>query len=524
MAFSPAGATAAVVLHPQPLLTGPSAEWMPVEVFTAAGMQQFGVDPVQIREAVLLLFPPDGARRTPEFGVIVRFSQPYSAEALLAKLPHPPGVEFEGKKLYAISGPERLGMTLPDDHTIVVANGPTALQQMLTAKDADSPLIKLLKSVDCSATSTAIVSVDAMRDLVDQALAHAPPLPPPLADFLKVPKLTSAVFFRVDLAKEPGVNLTLRAADEAAAGELLRLVQQGLAMARQAVLLEMARDMQRQPVAPDDPVQQAFAKYASRMSNRMVNRTFDLLQPVQAGRDVRIALRADSSNPAVSVAVVGVLVALLLPAVQAAREAARRNQSMNNLKQIGLSLLNYENAYNQFPARAVFDKEGKPLLSWRVQMLPYLEESALYKQFHLDEPWDSPNNKPLIARIPPTFCNPARPVDGKTNYLAPVGPGLMFEGTSSRKMNQITDGTSNTILVVEANEERAVEWTKPDDLDVNLDKPLAGLGQFNPNGILAVFGDCHVDRLPNDISPDVLKALFTIGGGEPVSVDQIHPR
>ena len=497
---------------------------MPVEVFTAAGLQQFGVDPVQIREAVVVFGPPQGNSPEPDVGTVLRFSQPYALAAILAKLPLKEA-EVGEQKIYELTQPgQQLCVHFPDDRTIVLSPTRAMLLQMLAAKAVDSPLVKLLTTTNCSASLTAIVSLDAMRDLVDQGMAHAPQLPPPLADFLKVPKLTSVVFFRVDLAGQPSVNLTLRATDEAAAAEILRVEQHGLAMARQILLAQMMQGMQQGQPASDDPVQQATQRYTTRLTHRMVDGLFNLLQPVQAGRDVRISLRSESSDAAVSVAVVGVLVALLLPAVQAAREAAHRNQSMNNLKQIGLSLLNYENAYGHFPARATFDKEGKPLLSWRVQMLLFLDEVPLYKQFHLDEPWDSPNNKPLIARIPPTFCNPGRPIDGKTNYLAPVGPGLMFEGTSGRKMNQITDGSSNTILVVEANEDRAVEWTKPDDLEVNLDKPLAGLGQFNHNGILAVFGDCHVDRLPNDISPDVLKALFTIGGGEPVSVDQIHPR
>jgi len=501
--FIPAGATAAAIFHPQPLLTGPNAEWMPVEVITASGMQQFGVDPVQIREAVFLFFPPDAARPMPAFGVIVRFSQPYSAAALLAKLPNPQEAEADGKKIYALPGPDHLCLSLPDERTILLAAGPATLGQMLAAKDADSPLIKLLKVIDCSATYTAIASLDAMRDLIDQGLAHAPPLPPPLADFLKAPKLTSAAFFRLDLAHEAQINLTLRALDEPSAAELLKLVQQGLAMGRQVALGQMMAAQR----GGNDAVQQAGLKYTTRIVNRM----FDLVQPVQAGRDVKVSLHFDSN-----VAVVGVLIGLLLPAVQSAREAARRMQSANNLKQIGLAMFTHETVFGQFPPRAIFDKDGKPLLSWRVKILPYLDEQALFDEFHLDEAWDSPHNKPLLAKMPPVYRNPNRPVDTKTNYLLPVGTGAVFEGKTGRKIAEITDGTSNTILLVEANEDQAVEWTKPDDLEVNLEKPLAGLGQLRPNGFYAVFCDGSVHMLRNDVSPAVLKALFTIAGGEPI--------
>ncbi len=101
-------------------------------------------------------------------------------------------------------------------------------------------------------------------------------------------------------------------------------------------------------------------------------------------------------------------VALLLPAVQAARQAARRTVSMNNLKQIALAMLNYVEAKGAFPPAYIADKTtGKPLLSWRVAILPYLEREDLFKEFHLDEPWDSQHNKALIPRMPRVYRSPA---------------------------------------------------------------------------------------------------------------------
>ena len=285
-------------------------------------------------------------------GVILRFSQPYAVAALLAKLPLQ-AAEVEGKKIYEITRGEKLCVHFPDEHTIVLSPTRAMLAQMLAAKGVNSPLVKLLTTTNCSATFTAIVSLDAMRDLIDKGMARAPQLPPPLADFLKVPKLTSVVFVRFDLAGQPSANLTLRATDEPSAAELLRLTQQGLAMARQAMLAQMMQGMQHGQPAADDPVQQAAMRCATRVTHRMVNGLFELLQPVQAGRDVKISLHSDSSDAAVSAAVIGVLVALLLPAVQAAREAARRAQSANNLKQIALGMFSYETAYGQFPAGGV---------------------------------------------------------------------------------------------------------------------------------------------------------------------------
>src|SRR5262249_54155708 len=92
---------------------------------------------------------------------------------------------------------------------------------------------------------------------------------------------------------------------------------------------------------------------------------------------------------------------LLMPAVQKVRMAAGNAQGQNNLKQIALAMHNYNDAYNgKLPAHAIYSKDGKkPLLSWRVAILPFIEQDNLYQQFHLDEPWDSEHNKKLIPML-----------------------------------------------------------------------------------------------------------------------------
>src|SRR6202789_1676353 len=110
----------------------------------------------------------------------------------------------------------------------------------------------------------------------------------------------------------------------------------------------------------------------------------------------------------VVIAIIAVLIALLLPAVQAAREAARRAQCVNNLKQIGLAMHNYHSANDAFPMPAITDKDGKPLLSRRVAILPYIEKQELYNKFKLEEPWDSPHNKALLKEMPTTYLCPSQ--------------------------------------------------------------------------------------------------------------------
>ena len=170
-----------------------------------------------------------------------------------------------------------------------------------------------------------------------------------------------------------------------------------------------------------------------------------------------------------------------LAASQAAREAAQRTQSLNNLKQIGLAMQNHHSVYKVLPARAKFDNDGKPLLSWRVLLLPFLEERALYDEFRLDEPWDSEHNKPLLEKMPKVYADPRVTVAaGTTAYQAVVGPGTVFDGKKGMRMKQITDGTSATIFVVEASADKAVPWTKPDDWEFDPNNAAGGLGNNMP--------------------------------------------
>jgi prepilin-type processing-associated H-X9-DG protein len=220
---------------------------------------------------------------------------------------------------------------------------------------------------------------------------------------------------------------------------------------------------------------------------------------------------------------VGTWIALTLPAVQAAREAARRSTCVNNLKQIALAMHNYHAANNAFPASAVPDKDGKPLLSWRVQLLPYLEQGALYNEFHLDEPWDSPHNKELIERMPPLFHCPDSPEanlkKGLTTYRGYKGDGTVFEGEEPHSIAEITDGTSNTIMVVESKD--AVPWTKPDDLPFDADpqKPFVMPSSPHPGGFNVAFCDGSVRFLKDTINKIVLRALITRNGGEVIAAD-----
>ncbi len=203
-------------------------------------------------------------------------------------------------------------------------------------------------------------------------------------------------------------------------------------------------------------------------------------------------------------------------------ESAGRNKSTNNMKQLGLAAFNYMDKYGAFPPAYSTDKGGKRLLSWRVYLLPYLDQDKLYKEFHLDEPWDSEHNKKLIARMPAVFrssANPKLTADGLTTYLAPLGDATMWPGAKGVRIVEVTDGTSQTIFLVDADDDHAVVWTRPEDMNYDAKAPMNGLGGRYQGGFLASFADGSVHFISKSITKATLQALFTRNGGEVIGSD-----
>ncbi|HZW31137.1 MAG TPA: DUF1559 domain-containing protein, partial [Isosphaeraceae bacterium] len=242
---------------------------------------------------------------------------------------------------------------------------------------------------------------------------------------------------------------------------------------------------------------------------------------------------------------------LVVPAVTTARAAARRTMSVNNLKQIALAFHNYHDANGCFPSPVLLGGKNKSIpYSWRVALLPFLAQQDLYNQYNFDEPWDGPNNRKLLDKMPAIYTypgpdgSPSSPTNssyfvftGPSTVLS-VGPGQGPAGGAAGMIGpkgavpggakaaavpagpgiaDITDGTSNTILAVEA--QREIPWTKPEDIPFEPKGPLPELGGFTPDGFNAVFADGAVRYIKKSIAPVVLRALITRDGGEPLGRD-----
>ena len=247
-----------------------------------------------------------------------------------------------------------------------------------------------------------------------------------------------------------------------------------------------------------------------------------LLPKVMQGRRDKegIVFQGDQTLPGLdAVAAVPSVLPLLVPAVQQARGAARRVESQNDMKQLMLAMLNYETDHTAFPTAYSKAKNGKPGLSWRVYLLPYLEEQALFKSFHLDEPWDSPHNKKLIEKMPDVFRpNASKAPKGHTVYLAIRHQDgvIATPDKGAVRFRDIQDGSSNTIVMMRVPDANAVPWTKPDDFEVgaNGDLPFAQWAQSGMKQLLVAFCDSSVQSIPITISAKTFRALCTKSGGE----------
>ncbi|WP_254508759.1 DUF1559 family PulG-like putative transporter [Anatilimnocola floriformis] len=310
-------------------------------------------------------------------------------------------------------------------------------------------------------------------------------LPPEVGGGQGQDLLDALQWMSVALEPPPKLSLkwTIQSKTEAAAAGLRPRILAGINLAGdQAKLKELMPD---------------FAELAIRLTPAVKG---DRLELNLAGADIEPLVKQLQAGP-----------------LKLMRSAAGQAQSMNNLKQIALAMHNYADANGKFPGAASLSKDGKPLLSWRVHILPFVEQEALFKEFHLDEPWDSEHNRKLIPFMPEIYLDPVHPeiaVVGKTIYAVPVGEKSAFSVPGGIKFASIVDGTSNTIMTVTLPAESAVIWTKPDDWNFDPKDPAAGLLDGKRTKFLTAFCDGSVRTLPATIDRKDLRRLVQMNDGE----------
>jgi len=517
-AFLTPEAVVAVSLRPRQVLTNPALAMLPIEVAQAAGEKYLGMDATNIVRAIVVGEAPMGAK--PYYAVVLQANQAWDLGKLAPELTaHTKPGKIAGRDCLVSANPALPCMMVLREKTLIAASQGMMEKLMNREREsAEGVLAQLVAARPAGDDLYTAVDLKALRPLIQFGLMQArQETPAEFQKFLDIPMLLQSVELAVNLTSERPSSLVASAANSADAQKVEELITEGVKLARANMQAGMEAQI-AQLRSSDDPVERAMAAYADRMSGDYGN----AFAPQRDGdRFVIFDTSGTDTNQLTYIAVIGVLVALLLPAVQAAREAARRNQSTNNLKQLILAMHVHHDTHRTFPAQAIHSADGKPLLSWRVAILPYIEQQALYEQFHLDEPWDSDHNKKLITKMPELFVDPSSmlaPEQGKSTFAAVAGADKFMDGSAKgRSFRTFTDGTSNSIAIVEVSDDAAPIWTKPDDWSPAAGNPLQGLGGRHPGGFNAAFCDGSVQFIADAIDQKVWNALLTINGGEVIN-------
>ncbi|WP_158265378.1 DUF1559 domain-containing protein [Blastopirellula marina] len=511
--FLPPQATLAVVVKPKAIYGSPLLQMVPWEVLNVKSKELAGI-PIQSIDSVLVVASPPGTSGEPEIGMVVKLNQATPLENLLIPIREAgelTGAVWPGTNKNYLKGSSQVKFDVypVDDKTYILAM-PEALKSMLAQKETPqaSPLAKLVQTDRQPAEAQAFLVMEPIRELAQFLVAD-----PKLQGFpglKELPGQLEHIQIIGDLDMEKGgLTVKLTAKNPGQAEEVKKTVSQLLDLAVQ-IAIQVG-----QPPKTNEAEENAFRQYVERVSKTLRA----ALEPEASGNQVTMTTVGKSgTSPQVMIASG---TAVLMPLIATARQQAFRSGSVNNLKHIMLAMHNYHDTFGKLPANS-YDENGKPLLSWRVHILPFVEQAALYQQFHLDEPWDSEHNRKLVAMMPVQYLSPSTKgelaAQGKTRYQMPLGEGLPGSVKKRLRFQDLTDGLSNIIAVAEVPASDAVIWTRPDDFHVNMDSPLESFLPGDTKGFNSARYDGSVQyMLKKELADNILKALLTHQGGEAVN-------
>ena len=533
--FIPNETQAFIVVRPADLLS--RREMKPLTDFlanpeNAATSTPWGLDLREIEQLSVTVIPPLQPRPNAAFpfgAVTIRATRPHEFQKLIENAaPQATRVPASGREYFVSDENGGIAWFRPDDRTIVfgsvqdvarmIASGPEANWERLTSGPAAQAI--------ADAHYAIVVDTALVESLLSQAQGQQPGgarRETPAAAiktmlqsaYAPLWEQSESVTFALRLEDKLTVEWLFASETEQNAEAVRRTIEALLTLGRN--MSGKAADTLRRETAgqPGEPAVTAALKLAEEL---LANAEIE-----QNDGGVRLSTSADLQDAQTGA------IAALTESVKAARGAARRAQSMNNLKQIGLAFHNYADQHGRFPPAVLYGPDGKTPHSWRVALLPYLDQEALYRQYRLNEPWDSPNNKKIAETAMPIYRHPDAPQDSTSAaYFALVGENTIFTGEKAagdkagRAFRDITDGTSNTILVVEA--QRDIPWTKPEDIPFDPEKDLPELGGYTEGGFHAAFADGSVKFIADAIEATTLKALISRAGNEVIDHEKLNPR
>jgi hypothetical protein len=461
--------------------------------------KRLGVPMESIERVTLVIHSPKDEQPV----VIVGTVEPYDRKKILeAVLPGAQEHRLKSASYYTAKGKGRAAMHFVNDRVYVCGLVEDVVQQLAAAPrpDAGGPLRAALHLA--GQKHHVLAGANLPEDLLSELNDRAPrqsnqSLEMAVMQALKPLLEVRSASLTIDVAEEADVRIQLFFPTEPKAKAALWPARDGLAVVRLAIR-SLAGQLEKEigvknPESLVKPLESALQAAVIEQHGAALHGAFHV--------PGELAMNAFPG--------------LFRASVQLSRGVGDRGTSANNLRQVALAMHNYHDIHGSFPAAATYSKDGKPLLSWRVAILPFIEQENLYQQFKLDEPWDSTHNKALLKQMPRTYNVSADGAAGKayaTHYQVFAGKGSAFDGKRGRRIGEITDGTSNTIMVIEGAE--PVPWTKPEDLPFDPKKPLPKVGGLFPNGFNAAMCDASVRFIKNTIKESKLRALVTRNGGE----------
>ncbi|QDU11016.1 DUF1559 domain-containing protein [Gimesia aquarii] len=532
-----------------------------------------GLKFAEINVATIIFLPPEADKKLPESVAVIQTKQKIDRKKMMEKFSRSQLVEtiYLDKSYHKTRAVNGESLLFVNDRTVIIANKEKSLQQIVQAMQhgGSNRWSKQWKTVENDSLA-ALFNIRLAREIVWNKQSNLIVINPMIQGVISpIWENTDVLLLGLTINKE--IDLTSMLYQEKN-GESIKKTLEAILTLSSNMLEQM-----KQNIGSDNVQERLSLISLMELAEKVVKST----KVTQKGENVSftISLPDDSGIQ---------MVAFLLPAVLQAREAARRTQSMNNLKQIMLGLHNYYAIHKHFPPAVVIGPDGKTPHSWRVAILPYLGQKALYDEYQKNQPWDSEQNLKVLAKMPDVYRSPAE--DGNANntaYFAVVGkntafgksskvagfgaaggdgaaggfgafggkggaggkagagggaggvggkggagggaggPGGLFGGAgrggrqrgvnnkSGVRFYDITDGTSNTIAIVEA--KRDIPWTKPEDIKFD-GKKIPNFGGFYQGGFIAGFCDGSVRFLSENIDQKTLRNLLTINDGNPVKI------
>jgi beta-lactamase regulating signal transducer with metallopeptidase domain len=512
LAWVPRDAMAVVRVRPRDLLNRPALASFKKTLFENKELNaQIGVPFDRFEQVTVVLFPP-GQSNPRSFEIaatILRLSTAGDATNLMKAL-HPNGEvqEFSGQK-FVTGGLQRPGGSfLPDERTVVFCGREDYLRRIIVAGKPGATKAKWAEAWKQTPATDVVglLNILALREILEQEVvgAHGGH---PIHAVAPLWRDCSTAILTAEVSKQSTLNLELTATNGPAAAK----VQNTL-----SALVTLSQNSLSQFRAKASQLSGEQAAMSLRMAD-MADSFLDTIKITPSGKStpLGVPVKATASVDAEQMAAIS---AALAPALETARGSAKQAVSMNNLKQLALAMHNYYEVNQSFPPAVLYGPDGKTPYSWRVALLPFVDQAQLYEQYKKDEPWDGPNNKKLIDKMPSVFRDPVEPDSSQaSSYFAVVGPTALFSGKKEgTKMIEITDGTSNTLMLVEA--KRDIPWTKPEDIPYGKDHPSPKLGGHYPSVFIGALADGSVRIFSDKLPEDLLRVLLTRDGGEPINL------